>query len=300
MTDDTARDRAVGALLGLAVGDALGTTLEFAPRDVHPPLTDMVGGGPFRLAPGEWTDDTSMALALAESLRACGRLDPHDLMTRFVAWWRRGEYSHRGSCFDIGNTTRAALARFERTGDPIAGSRDPSMAGNGSLMRLAPVAIRFWRSPDELDAAAALQSRTTHGAQACVDACRGYARMLAAAIAGRPRDDVLAPDTTGLEPQVARILEGSWRGKTRAAIQASGFVLHALEAALWSVGGAVDFRDAVLRAANLAQDADTTAAIAGQLAGALWGAAGIPSEWRAQVAWGPRIEELAAALFAAS
>ena len=112
MPEDPVVDRALGCLLGLAVGDTLGTTLEFSKRDAHPPLTDMVGGGPFGLNPGEWTDDTSMALCLADSLIACGEIDQRDLMERFVRWWREGHNSHNGRCFDIGITTRRALQRF--------------------------------------------------------------------------------------------------------------------------------------------------------------------------------------------
>lgn len=141
MADRGVRDRARGALLGLAAGDAVGTTLEFRSRDSYEPLTDMIGGGPFELKPGEWTDDTSMALALADSLAVTGEFEAEDLMQRFVRWWREGEYSVTGQCFDIGITTSRALARFEGDGNPYAGSRDPGAAGNGSLMRLAPVAI---------------------------------------------------------------------------------------------------------------------------------------------------------------
>jgi ADP-ribosylglycohydrolase/protein-tyrosine phosphatase len=122
MTDDPITDRALGCLFGLAVGDAIGTTLEFTGRDQRPPLTDMVGGGPFRLQPGEWTDDTSMALCLADGLLARGELDQLDLIQRFVRWWKDGENSCNGRCFDIGITTRTALSRFLRTGDPKSGS----------------------------------------------------------------------------------------------------------------------------------------------------------------------------------
>ncbi|GGE03029.1 hypothetical protein GCM10011515_23300 [Tsuneonella deserti] len=138
------RGRALGALVGLAVGDALGTTLEFRPRDSYEPLTDIVGGGPFRLAPGQWTDDTAMALAHAESLHANPSLDPADLMARFWSWRRDGTYSCTGSCFDIGATVSAALQRWRRTRNPLVGSADPMSAGNGALMRLAPVALRWW------------------------------------------------------------------------------------------------------------------------------------------------------------
>jgi ADP-ribosyl-[dinitrogen reductase] hydrolase len=123
------RDRYRGALLGLAAGDALGTTLEFKPPGSFEPIEDMVGGGPFGLRAGQWTDDTSMALCLAESLVERGGFDPTDQMRRYVRWWREGVWSSTGSCFDIGVTTRSALRRFEETGEPLAGSTDPHSAG---------------------------------------------------------------------------------------------------------------------------------------------------------------------------
>ena len=128
-----------------------------------------------------------MALALADSLAAPGSLDCRDLMNRFVAWWRDGEYSCTGTCFDIGNATREALGRYLRTGDPRAGSTDPHFAGNGSLMRLAPVALRFWNDRPHLADTAAEPPRTTHAAEETVDACRAFAELLADAIAGAPR-----------------------------------------------------------------------------------------------------------------
>lgn len=294
----TTEDRAVGALLGLAVGDAVGTTLEFRARDSYEPLTDMVGGGPFRLPAGTWTDDTSMALALAESLAERGGLDAADLMARFVRWWRDGAYSPTGACFDIGIATRAALSRFERTGDPFAGSTDPMAAGNGSLMRLSPVAIWGVSAGEAaMREAARAQSRTTHAAPACLDACEAYALILHAAIGGAGFEEAVAAGAgvTDAEP-IGPILARSWRGRTRAAIRSSGYVAHSLEAALWCVAGTGTFRDAVLLAANLGDDADTTAAIAGQLAGALYGACGIPAEWLAKLAWRGRLEEAARAL----
>src|SRR5262245_14888700 len=132
-------DRCRGSLLGLAVGDAVGTTLEFETPGTFEPITDMVGGGPFRLRPGEWTDDTSMALCLATSLVSCEGFDAADQMTRYLRWMEEGYWSSIGRCFDIGATTREALLRYKRTGDPWSGSTDPHSAGNGSLMRLCPV-----------------------------------------------------------------------------------------------------------------------------------------------------------------
>ena len=291
-------DRGIGALLGLAVGDAVGTTLEFSRRDAVPAITDLIGGGPFRLIAGEWTDDTAMTLALADSLAVDPELDEADLMRRFVSWYRDGDYSCTGRCFDIGVTTREALTRFERTGDPLAGSPDPQAAGNGSLMRLAPVAIRHWRDRARLNDIAERQSRTTHAATEAVHACIGYANILADAIAGEPRDAVLAPQAASFTPKVKAVLEGGWRGKPRGAIASSGYVVHSLEAALWCVGRTHDFRSAVLLAANLGDDADTTAAITGQLAGALYGANGIPARWLERLAWRERLVTAARSLIA--
>jgi ADP-ribosyl-[dinitrogen reductase] hydrolase len=291
------RARARGALLGLAVGDALGTTLEFSRRDSSPLLTDMIGGGPFRLKPGQWTDDSAMALALADSLIESDDLDETDLMQRFVDWHQQGRYSCTGTCFDIGITTRAALARWKASGDPLAGSTAPDSAGNGSLMRLAPVAIRYWRERPKLRDVAARQSRTTHGAAQAVEACVSYAELLADAIAGASRAELLQPRHWEGDADIARILAGSWRGKPRSTISASGYVVHSLEAALWSVGRSGDYRQSVLSAANLGEDADTTAAIAGQLAGALYGEPDIPEEWLQKLAWRDRISAMAGQLF---
>ncbi len=252
----------------------------------------MAGGGPFGLQPGQWTDDTSMALALAENLAlaSSGSFDAADLMARFVDWREGNDYSCTGRCFDIGNTVSAALDRYRRDGNPFAGVTDPGSAGNGSLMRLAPVALRFWNDRPALDRTAAEQSRTTHAAAEAVDACRAFAEMLADIIAGQSRDRVLQPEGRFEgAPRIADILAGGWRGKPRAAVKSSGYVVHTLEAAIWSVARTRNFRDAVLLAANLADDADTTAAVTGQLAGALYGLSGIPRDWAARLAWRERL-----------
>jgi ADP-ribosylglycohydrolase len=185
-------DRFKGCLLGLAVGDALGTTLEFKPPGTFDPIDDMVGGGPFGLAPGQWTDDTSMALCLAESLIECQGFDPADQMRRFVRWWREGHLSSTGRCFDIGNTTRAALRRFEATGEPHSGSTDHYSAGNGSIMRLAPVPLFCAGDPKVAIERAGESSRTTHGLGVCIDACRYMAGIIVGAVHGVPKAELLA------------------------------------------------------------------------------------------------------------
>jgi ADP-ribosyl-[dinitrogen reductase] hydrolase len=298
VSDESTINRALGCLLGLAVGDAIGTTLEFAARDTRPPLTDMVGGGPFGLRPGEWTDDTSMALCLADSLLASGGLDERDLMERFVRWWRDGENSHNGRCFDIGITTRQALHRFLETGDPVAGSTDPQTAGNGSIMRLAPVALRWAGDSRQVIAAARAQSITTHGALAAVDGCAMLAEILTDAITTGSKEVVLHPRAAS-EPSIGAVAAGSRSGKDRQEISSSGYVVHTLEAALWCIDRTDAFSDAVLLAANLADDADTVAAVTGQVAGALWGRSAIPQHWLDRLAWRERLENMAHRLIAA-
>jgi len=203
--DAEQEDRAVGALLGLAIGDAIGTTLEFSDRDTEVPVTDMVGGGPFHLRPGEWTDDTAMALCLAESLISCRNLDQMDLMRRFCRWWREGENSCTGTCFDIGIATRAALSFFERSGNPVAGSTDPNSAGNGSLMRMAPVAIYGHTARLTAERYAREQSLTTHGAPATVEACAYFSNLLVDAIEGQSKDSILRARTWRNDASVDQI-----------------------------------------------------------------------------------------------
>jgi len=296
-SSSTPEDRARGCLLGLAIGDAIGTTLEFRSRDSYPPLTDMIGGGPFDLVPGEWTDDTSMALCLADSLIKNGDLDEVDLMQRFVRWWRTGANSATGWCFNIGFTTRAALSEFEKSGNARAGSRDPNTAGNGSLMRLAPVAIRHHRDRTHAVDVARRQSVTTHAAPAAVDACAFFASLLVDAISGADRQVLLSTRRFEGHPEIAAIADGRYFGKERSAIASSGYVVDTLEAALWCVHCAPDFREAVLKAANLGDDADTVAAVTGQLAGAIWGEVGIPGDWIAKLAWCDQIRDRAVRLF---
>jgi len=293
----TTRDRLHGCLIGLATGDAVGTTVEFKPRGTFTPLTDMVGGGPFRLPAGAWTDDTSMALCLATSLVETGRFDPQDQMERYWRWFTEGYLSSTNRCFDIGNTIRDALTNWRSTGNPYSGSTDPYAAGNGCLMRLAPV-VMFYAD----DSATAIQhaqdsARTTHGAVECLDCTRLFANLLIKALSGESKTDILfgslLPQVLPLAPKVQAIADGGYRDKTAAQIKGSGYVVNSLEAALWSFWTTDDFRSAVLCAANLGDDADTTAAIVGQLAGAFYGVNAIPSAWRATLVKGDEISALA-------
>jgi ADP-ribosylglycohydrolase len=298
-------ERYRGSLLGLAAGDALGTTLEFRRPGSFSPIDDMVGGGPFGLRPGEWTDDTSMALCLAESLVECRGFDPIDQLRRYVRWYREGYLSSRGSCFDIGVTVASALRRFEETGEPYCGSTDPHSAGNGSIMRLAPLPLFFARDPREAVVRAADSSRTTHGAVEAVDACRYVAALIVGALRGASKDDLLsdhfgpAPgfwDEQPLAPRIAEIAAGSFRRREPPEIRGTGYVVRSLEAALWAFDRSSSFREGALMAVNLGDDTDTTGAVFGQIAGAYYGEIGIPLEWRERIAMGDLITSMAARL----
>lgn len=283
-----------GCLLGLACGDAVGTTLEFKARGTFKPIDDMEGGGPFGLQPGQWTDDTSMALCLATSLIECDGFDARDQMERYCRWWRDGYLSSTGRCFDIGVTTSAALQRFLESGEPFAGSDHPRSAGNGSIMRLAPVALFYF--PDQQSALryAADSSRTTHGATECLDACRLLTLILFRCLAGCSKDEITAPveDFQGSE-RIVTIASGGYRGKTESEIRGTGYTVDCLEAALWCFSRTDSFRSAVLAAANLGDDADTTAAVCGQIAGAHYGERGIPEDWLKKLAICSEIRDIA-------
>jgi ADP-ribosyl-[dinitrogen reductase] hydrolase len=292
------QDRLRGCLLGLAVGDAVGTAVEFQPRGSFAPLTDMVGGGPFGLLPGQWTDDTSMALCLAASLVGANGFDADDQQQRYLRWRDQGYMSSNGHCFDIGGTVREALSRYETSGEPFAGSDHPRSAGNGCIMRLAPVPMFYAADREQALHYAAESSRTTHGAAECLDACRLLASMLCAAFAGGDKEAVaLGHDGLRLaEPKLAAIAGGDWLEKSADAIRGSGYVVECLEAALWCFWHTDSFEAAVLAAANLGDDADTTAAVCGQLAGAYYGIGGIPPHWLRKLVGRSMIEQMAMAL----
>jgi len=289
------RDRFRGCLLGLAVGDTVGTTVEFSPRGSFAPLTDMTGGGPFQLEPGQWTDDTSMALCLATSLVERDGFDPADQMDRYCRWFASGYLSSNGTCFDIGNTVSAALGRYRATGNAFSGSPDPHSAGNGSLMRLAPVPMFYHPDRTRIRHYCGESSRTTHGARECIDACRLFGEMLARAFDGASKAEILFSHAATELPSAAiqAIARGAYRNKTADDISGSGYVVHCLEAALWCFLTTDSFAAAVLQAANLGQDADTTAAVCGQIAGAHYGEAGIPAHWLERLAMREEIAELA-------
>jgi ADP-ribosylglycohydrolase len=201
-----------------------------------------------------------------------------------------------------GITVSTALLKYTETGDPFAGSVDPRSAGNGSLMRLAPVPLAYRENLDRAIHYAGESSRTTHGAPAAVDACKFYTALILGALKGWSKEDLLRPDfyQGSLVPEIAEIAAGSYREKNPPQIVGTGYVVKSLEAALWAFYRSSTFERGALLAGNLGNDADTTAAVFGQLAGAFYGAEAIPHGWLAKLAMREFITEMADSLGAIS
>ena len=300
-------ERYRGSLLGLAVVDALGAPVEFKAPGSFTPIEDMIGGGSFNGMVGQWTDDTSMALCLAQSLIEQQGFDPVDQLKKYVRWCREGYLSSIDECFDIGNTTLDALMKFEETQMPYCGSTDPRSAGNGSIMRLSPVPMFYAKNPLLAIERSAESSRTTHQAQTAVDACRYLGALLVGAINGASREELLSEyycpipgywDENPLVEEIQEIANGSFKHRQPPEIQGSGYVVKSLEAALWAFYHSQTFREGCLLAVNLGMDADTTGAVYGQLAGAFYGENGIPESWRSQLIRTKLIESIASKLYA--
>lgn len=302
--DEVTRDRLKGMFFGLAVGDALGTTLEFKDRDTYEHITDMVGGGPFNLQPGEWTDDTSMALALAQTLidfppTKWDELNKNELLKNFTRWYKKGEFSHRGHCFDIGTTTAQAITKFIKSQgtDDDPASDDPFASGNGAIMRLAPVVVWAHAHPhtgvnevtkepftDSRNFAMHLahtQSETTHKSRECLRLARIMARNISWFVDNPTQSIKSIAHMSGLSVPTSRD-----------EVKSSGYVVDTWQAAWWCALQTDNFRDALLLAVNLGDDADTVGAVTGQLAGAMYGYDAIPTEWVDVLAWKPKLEEL--------
>lgn len=281
MTDLTLLDRSRGMLLGLACGDAVGAAVEFKARGSFPPVTELLGGGKFRLAPGEWTDDTSMALCLADSLLACDGFNAIDQMARYKRWIDTGYRSCKPHPIGIGKTILQALMRYQRSGEAFCGSSDPRSAGNGALMRLAPIPL-FYSDDLHLTRHFAVEStRTTHAAAECLAASELFAELLHHALHGRMSPGGQLPVITNdtWPESIKALAAGAFREKSYEMLRGSGYVVESLEAALWCWDKAESYKSAILLAVNLGDDADTTAAICGQLSGATHGMSNIPQEW---------------------
>jgi ADP-ribosyl-[dinitrogen reductase] hydrolase len=297
LKDSELVDRAQGCFLGLAIGEAIGSTVEFLPRDSYEEIKDMTGGGPLNLELGEWTDGTAMSICLAKSLLASETVEQYDFMERLQAWLKNGENSARGFAKAVGSTTLTAIESFIKDEEPSAGSQTQDSAGNGSLIRLAPLAIFAREHATLAHHLSSKQSRATHATYECLDACQLLIDQLIDALNGADKSTTLRPRIMHLAPNTLAINGGDWKEKSRDDIRSSAYVIDTLDAALWSVWNTDNFRDAILLAVNLGGDAASVAAVTGQLAGALYGLKSIPSTWQTSVAKADEIKMLANNLF---
>ena len=296
------KDRLRGAFYGTAVGDALGGPRQFCERDEMPLLTEMKPIYNFKMPAGCWSDDTSMMLCLAESLtKSCygfpqhsaegntffpysyGKNGPQNLsdqLNLYLHWFKDGYNTPTGKTFDVGGTTKRAMMAFSATGNIIANTSDDMFQGNGSIMRLAPIAMMFYDDEERAANEAMLSSQTTHTNIVCLQACNLLARAIVTALQGRSKESVL--DAVSQEhfcKELECITSGNYQKKTRKQIESHGWVVATLEAALWCFYKTESFEDGLILAVNLAHDADTVGAVYGALAGAFYGFTNIPDRW---------------------
>jgi len=267
-------DNSIGMFLGLAIGDALGAPLEF--KEASSPekfLKKFTTGGAHNVSIGEWTDDTSMALAMAKSLIEKQSFDADDIMKKFCNWYEKGEYSTRGRCFDIGGTIAVALKSYSKNINnneylqPYRGRTGLDTSGNGALMRMAPV-IMVAKNSSHAMQLAIQQTLLTHGSNLCVQ----YSVMLAEELyEGKPLEkyeNYKLPE----DIDVNKVLSG-------------GFVKETYEAAWWAFSTTNTFEDCIIKAVNRGHDADTTGAVAGMIAGRYYGHKKIPQYFKDNLMW---------------
>jgi ADP-ribosyl-[dinitrogen reductase] hydrolase len=278
--DIAAQERARGAMVGLAIGDALGAPVEFKERGSFPLVTEMRAGGYFRLPAGAWTDDTAMALCLADSLIAHPEFDPADMLNRFLRWMNDHENTSTGRCIGVGQNTLAVLGNYHRTGALIAPPLKGRSDGNGAIMRLAPVACMHWRDIETARRISVRQSQATHCSELSVAASDMLGWLISLLIGGASWLDALASIRSNeWHDDIQAIAASAWASKSVDEISSSGYVVHTLEAAMWAVGTTTSFEEALITAVNLGRDSDTVGAVAGQIAGARYGVQSIPERW---------------------
>jgi len=303
------KNRYLGSMLGLAIGDALGAPVEFLKRGTFPYIDRYYKGGKFRLSIGEYTDDTAMALCLAQSLIECNGLNQKDQLEKYLKWFKEGYMSATGRSIGCGKQVYKALFKFMATKCEECGdSKFKKGAGNGSLMRIAPVALFYRKYPLKVAMKMAEKSSyTTHGLKVCADACRVYSALIIGALQGISKKELLSKEyfkyilnedkEYTYDPLIEEIMNGSYKNKNRDEINSSGYVIHTLEAALWSFYNSSSFKEGVILAVNLGEDADTIGAVYGQLAGAFYGEKNINSYFKDNLINKELIENITLKLF---
>lgn len=317
VSEEKIKNRFIGCLVGLAVGDAYGTTYEFKSRTKMPSAeslpNEITGGGPFDMKPGEWTDDTSMALCLAESLTEKGWA-PHDQMYRYTKWWQEGYNSVKGECFDIGGATSSALRFYNETNGEFI--KNGQAAGNGTLMRLAPIPMFFYCKDDCIYTLkrCADQSSMTHPSSQSIQCSMLMGAMINKILSGeRDKMKILNFDTL-LDDESKKMYEEMYKfyncipngrieelknvlykDTPESLMSGDGYCVDTFEAALWAFVNTDSYVEGLKKVVALGDDTDTTGAVYGQIAGAYYGINGIP--WVEKVAWIDKIKQLAEDLY---
>ncbi|MEO8351898.1 MAG: ADP-ribosylglycohydrolase family protein, partial [Chthoniobacteraceae bacterium] len=300
--------RKLGALWGALAGDALGVPVEFLSRETvrRNPVKDMRGFGTHNQPAGTWSDDSSLLLCAVESLAHYGGLNPTDLGQRFVRWKSAGHWTPHGRVFDIGIATSQALSRLAMGMAPEeSGGSDEQSNGNGSLMRIVPVALWFDDlAPRDLAATAHRASALTHRHPRSQMACALYCLVVRELVAGAAAEDAfhnalkVFAELYAQPPFVAershfQLLEaGRLGGRSESEIDSTGYVMDTLTASIWCLLTSKSFEETVLKAVNLGGDTDTTGTVAGGLAGAFYGVEAIPTAWKEALARHDEIESL--------
>ncbi|KAH1488149.1 hypothetical protein LV164_006341 [Aspergillus fumigatus] len=323
METPAVQSRIKGSIFGVAVVDALGGPVEFQPRGSFIPVTHFIHNDTFDVPPGTWTDDTSMTLCLARSLIASkGNFIPQAAIRNYVKWHENGYLSATDECFDIGSRTRQALMIWRRYFDrsPHIRENDPNgheggqpeidralkremFCGNGSLMRVAPIGLVYFRDMEIALSNAALSSNATHPYPTCAECCQIYTRLIVRALNGASKED-LAEEFARInftDVKVKQRLDRyssltDWENTDEEHIKSSGYVLSTLEAALWAFFTTSTFKSGAVKVVNLGDDADTVGAVYGGLAGSYYGLEEIPADWIASLQKKNVVEEIASGL----
>lgn len=287
-----------GGLMGFVIGDAFGVPVEFKPREelLKNPITKMTGNGTYNLPPGTWSDDTSMLIATIDSINAKENVDLYDIALKFVAWKNHATYTALGDVFDIGNTCARAIDNFEENHNPdTCGLNDINSNGNGSLMRILPLA--YYAMEKSLKDTEILElvkkvSSLTHAHEISIMGCYIYVRFALFLLNGKDKYSAYSMtksvDYTIFSEETRsvynRLLTSDISKLTINDIKSSGYVVDSLESAIWVTLKSENFKEAIIGAVNLGEDTDTIGALTGGLSGIIYGYELIPEEWKEQIA----------------
>ncbi len=308
-------EKMTAMLIGHAMADAIGVPVEFSKR-AHlkkNPVTGILEYGTYHQPAGTWSDDTSLSIAAMESISRLGKIDYADIMKNFVEWYEHDKFTANDVIFDVGNTTAQAIENFMLGITPLeCGPTNESTSGNGSLMRIFPVAAYLYLKRGNNFDADAMQtvhnfSRITHGSYSCQMSCGVYSLIAAEIFDGQ---DLKKAILSGINKaknfygnlrefeeaaqRLARIFDANFANLPEEEISSRGYVIASLESALWCLLNTDNYKDLVLKAVNLGGDTDTIGAIAGGLAGAFYGLEEIPAEWLSALKKKSYLEKIAA------